>query len=170
MTKLAKPETLDQYRETLIADCDHSKPCILVCGGTGCRAGRGLAVANQFRSVLADKSLQDNIVVRVTGCHGFCEQGPLVVLQPQGTLYVRVTPDDVLPIVETSIENDGVVEKLTYRDPVSKQRIAREADLPFYARQQRVVLHDSGRVDPTSIDDYIAAGGYASLVRVLTEM
>ena len=127
-------------------------------------------MANQFRSVLADKSLQDDVVVRVTGCHGFCEQGPLVVLQPQGTLYVRVTPDDVSQIVETSIENDGVVKKLTYRDPVSKQRIAREADLPFYASQQRVVLHDNGRIDPTSIDDYIAAGGYASLVRALTEM
>ncbi len=170
MIRLAKPESLDQYRETLLADCDHDKPCLFVCGGTGCRAGRGLAVAHRFRSVLAEKSLQDDVVVRVTGCHGFCEQGPLVVLQPQGTLYVRVTPDDVVRIVETSIEGDGVVEKLTYRDPVSKQRVAREEDLPFYAHQQRVILHDNGRIDPTSIDDYIAAGGYASLVRALTEM
>jgi NADH-quinone oxidoreductase subunit F len=170
MTRLAEPQALEQYRRTLVGNGDQDKPCVLVCGGTGCRAGRGLAVANEFRRVLVDKSRQDDVVVRVTGCHGFCEQGPLVVLLPGRTLYVRVKPDDVAKIVETSIESDGVVQRLTYRDPVTKKRIAREAELPFYARQQRVVLRDNGRVDPTSIDDYIAVGGYASLVRVLTEM
>ena len=170
MTKLAEPEALEQYRETLIEGGEHDKPHVYVCGGTGCRAGRGLAVADALQAALAAKSLDNDVVVRVTGCHGFCEQGPLVVLLPAGTLYVRVRPEDAERIVETSIESDGVIKKLTYRDPSTKKRIAKEAELPFYARQKRVILHDSGRVDPACIDDYIAAGGYASLVRVLTEM
>jgi len=170
MTVFTKPDELALYREKLAAQGNGDMPCVLVCGGTGCRAGGGLAVAEMFRAVLKSKGLNDKVQVRVTGCHGFCEQGPLVVLQPAGTLYVKVSPDNVEEIIEVSIENDGVVEKLTYRDPATKKRIARERDVRFYANQQRIVFAKSGRVDPTNIDDYIAAGGYASLARALSSM
>ncbi len=169
MIMLSKPDELASYRDKLAADRDDDKALVAICGGTGCRAGRAQVVAEAFRNVLSDKGLQDAVGVRVTGCHGFCEQGPLVVM-PNGTLYVRVTSDDVDEIVATSIESDGIVEKLTYRDPATKKRIAAERDVPFYANQQRIVFGNSGKVDPTNIDDYIAVGGYRSLAKVLDSM
>ena len=169
MIRLTKQDDLALYRDKLTADRDDGKSVIAICGGTGCRAGRGLAVAEAFGNVLNAKGLQDTVGVRVTGCHGFCEQGPLVVM-PNGVLYVRVTPDDVEEIVATSIESDGVIEKLTYRVPTTTKRIPAEHDVPFYANQQRIVFANSGKIDPTNIDDYIAVGGYRSLAKVLNSM
>ena len=100
----------------------------------------------------------------------FCELGPLVVLLPEGTLYVSATPDDVEEIITTSIEGDGIVERLTYKAPETKKRISRELDIPFYANQHRIVFGKSGKIDPNSIDDYIAVGGYASLAKAITTM
>ncbi len=157
------------YRDKITADRDNGTGVLTVCGGTGCRAGRGLAVAEAFGNVLSDKGLTDTVTLRVTGCHGFCEQGPLVVL-PNGVLYVKVTPDDVEQIVATSVESDEVIEKLTYRDPATKKRVPVEHDIPFYANQQRIVFANSGKVDPTNIEDYIAVGGYRSLAKVLNSM
>jgi len=170
MTRLTRPEELTMYCDALATKSEDGRPCVLICGGTGCRAGECLAVADAFRGVLGERKLSDGVEVRMTGCHGFCEQGPLVVLQPGGVLYVRVTPEDVGEIITTSIEGDGVVERLTYRDPATKKRISHESDVPFYANQQRVILAHSGRVDPTSIDSYIAVGGYKSLTKALTQM
>ncbi len=169
MTRLAKPDELASYRAKIATEYGASRSLVLVCGDTGCRAGGGLSVADAFSSVLESKGLGDEVSVRVTGCHGFCEQGPLVVM-PNGVLYVRVCPDDVEEIVATTIESDGVVEKFTYRDPETKNHIPAEKDVPFYANQQRVVLAKSGRIDPTNIDDYIAAGGYDSLAKALKSM
>jgi NADH-quinone oxidoreductase subunit F len=170
MVKLTSPEQLTSYRTKLQAGRKENKPCIAICGGTGCRANRGLEVAEAFRNILKKKLLGEEVDVRITGCHGFCEQGPLVVLLPEGTLYVSVTPDDVEEIITTSIEGDAIVERLTYQLPGTKRRIFRESDIPFYANQQRIVLARSGKIDPASIDDYIAVGGYASLVKVITTM
>jgi NADH-quinone oxidoreductase subunit F len=170
MIRFAGIDELDTYRRKLLAEHGDDRPGVLICGGTGCRAGESQAVAEAFGKVLKKKKLAKNVDVRFTGCHGFCEQGPLVVLLPAGVLYVRVTPDDVPEIVATSIEADGVVERLTYRDPASKKRFAHERDLPFYANQQRLVFAKSGRLDPTNIDDYIAAGGYASLAKAIRSM
>ena len=169
MTRLANPDELTSYRDKIATQYDACGLLVLVCGGTGCRAGRGLPVAEAFSSVLEAKGLGDKVSVRVTGCHGFCEQGPLVVM-PNGVLYVRVSPEDVEEIIATTIESDGIIEKLTYRDPVTKKRIPAEQDLPFYANQQRVVLANNGRIDPTNIDDYIAVGGYESLAKALRSM
>ena len=170
MVKLSSPEQLESCREKLQAARKQDKPCVAICGGTGCRANRGLEVARTFRNILKKKLLGEKVDVRITGCHGFCERGPLVVLLPGGTLYVSVTPDDVEEIVTASIEGDSIVERLTYQMPGTKKRVSRELDIPFYANQQRLVLAKSGKIDPTSIDDYIAVGEYASLAKVLTRM
>ncbi|MEI7835902.1 MAG: NAD(P)H-dependent oxidoreductase subunit E, partial [Planctomycetota bacterium] len=169
-SRFAGPDDLGKYRQTLTRSRAIDAPAVLVCGGTGCRAGRGLAVAKAFEQALRAKGLHEKVSVKTTGCHGFCEQGPLVVLLPSRTLYTRVTVEDVSELVATSIEGSGVVERLAYRDPVTKKRIVREHELPFYAEQQRQVFAASGRVDPTNIDDYIAAGGYASLAKALAAM
>lgn len=170
MVKLTSPEQLESCREKLQAARKQDKPCVAICGGTGCRANRGLEVARTFRNILKKRLLGEKVDVRITGCHGFCERGPLVVLLPGGTLYVSVTPDDVEEIVTASIEGDSIVERLTYQMPGTKKRVSRELDIPFYANQQRLVLAKSGKIDPTSIDDYIVVGGYASLAEAITAM
>ncbi|MHC4714024.1 MAG: (2Fe-2S) ferredoxin domain-containing protein, partial [Planctomycetota bacterium] len=169
MTRLASPAELEELRGGLLAGRNGDR-VIYVCGGTGCRAGRGLDVAEAIGNELRDRSLGESVLVKMTGCHGFCEQGPLVVLHPAGTLYVKVKPADAGEIVETSVVGDGVVEKLTWRNPETSERVSLEKDVAFYAHQERLVFAKSGRVDPASIDDYISTGGYASLARVLTTM
>jgi len=170
MVKLASPDQLASYREKVQASRKQDKPCVAICGGTGCRANRGLEVAQAFRNVLKKKSLSEKVDIRITGCQGFCAQGPLVELLPMDTLYVSVTPEDVEEIVTNSIEGNTIVERLTYQLPGTKRRILRELDIPFYSNQHRLIIAKNRQMDPHSIDDYIAVGGYGSLAKAITMM
>jgi len=111
-----------------------------------------------------------NMDVKVTGCHGFCEKGPLVVIRPQGIFYVRVKVEDVPEIVTETIIGGKIIERLLYTDPQSGEKIEHEHDVPFYKNQYRLILGLNGDLDPFQIDSYIARGGYASLSQVLTFM
>ncbi len=170
MVKLNSSDKLAEYRDKIAASYDGEKACVTVCGGTGCRASKCLDVAAGFEKALKTKKLDKKVDVKITGCHGFCEQGPLVVLADKGVLYVQVTADDVDEIIESSIKDNKTVTRLVYKDPGTKKRIAKENEIPFYANQQRIVFANSGKIDPTNIDDYIAVGGYSSLGKALTEM
>lgn len=170
MIKFVSLENLESYRHKLQTKRKKQKPCISVCGGTGCRANAGLKVAETFRKALKNDTLDKKVDLQITGCHGFCERGPLVVIRPQGILYVSVKPDDVEEIIDTSIRSDGVVERLTYKLPGTKKRLAGESDIPFYANQRRIVFGNSGRIDPTKLDDYLAVGGYSAFAKALGTM
>ncbi|MHC4525542.1 MAG: (2Fe-2S) ferredoxin domain-containing protein, partial [Planctomycetota bacterium] len=162
MSKLTTVNALHAYAEELKARGDPGRRCVTVCGGTGCRANRGLEIASVFKKFLERMGLSNEVEVKITGCHGFCAQGPLVVLLPKGILYVSVTPDDVEEIITSSVQADDVVERLTYKVPGTKDRIANEGDIPFYANQHRLVFARCGKIDPTNIENYIVAGGYSS--------
>jgi NADH:ubiquinone oxidoreductase subunit F (NADH-binding)/(2Fe-2S) ferredoxin/Pyruvate/2-oxoacid:ferredoxin oxidoreductase delta subunit len=138
-----------------------------ICAGTACHASGRVAVREAIKTELAARGLSDTVALVETGCHGFCEQGPILVIQPKGIFYPHVRPQDVPAIIEASIQGDGVVEKLLYRDPATHEPIAHEADIPFYREQRRLVLALNGKVDPYSIDDYLARGGYEALAVVL---
>ena len=140
-----------------------------ICAGTACHASGRLGVREAIKEELAGRGLTETVAVVETGCHGFCEQGPIVVIQPKGIFYPRVRPQDVAGIIEASVQGDGVVEKLLYRDPVSGEPLALEADIPFYREQRRLVLAMNGKVDPYSIDDYLVRGGYAAAAKVLAD-
>ncbi|MGZ4198787.1 MAG: NADH-ubiquinone oxidoreductase-F iron-sulfur binding region domain-containing protein [Thermoleophilia bacterium] len=142
---------------------------VRICAGTACHASGRPAVTAAFRDEIAARGLADKVAVVESGCHGFCEQGPIVVLQPKGVFYPRVRPDDVAKIVEASIVNDGISEKRLYRDPQTKEPVPYEKDIAFYTGQKRLVLALNGKVDPYSIDDYLALGGYAALGKVLVD-
>ncbi len=107
------------------------------------------------------------VLLRATGCHGFCERGPLVVVQPDGIVYERVKSADAAEIVRRTILEGEPIERLLYVDPATGAPCVCEQAIPFYAHQQRLILSDNGRLSPTSIDDYIALGGYSALVRAL---
>ena len=142
---------------------------VRICAGTACHASGRPAVTAAFRDQLAEKGLSDTVRVVETGCHGFCEQGPIVVVQPRGLFYPRVRASDVAGIIEASIASDGIYEKRLYKDPASGEPVPYERDIPFYTGQRRLVLALNGKIDPYSIDDYLAQNGYAALAKVLAD-
>jgi NADH:ubiquinone oxidoreductase subunit F (NADH-binding)/(2Fe-2S) ferredoxin/NAD-dependent dihydropyrimidine dehydrogenase PreA subunit len=141
---------------------------IRVCAGTTCNASGRAALRKAIDDELVRRGLHDKVKVVETGCHGLCQEGPIVVVHPRGIFYPRLKPRDIATIIETSVVGADVVERLLYRDPVTGTPIAGEKEIPFYAGQQRVVRAINGLIDPTNIDDYIARGGYRPLAKVLS--
>ncbi|MGD2248978.1 MAG: NADH-quinone oxidoreductase subunit NuoF [Candidatus Methanofastidiosia archaeon] len=170
MKKLTDVDDLTALRESIISKRDPDKLCISVCSGTGCHASGCEYVTQTLRDTLKKRNLEDTVDVRTTGCHGFCERGPIMVIFPKGIFYQRVTPDDIEEIIEETILNDKIVDRLLYIDPMSGEKIAYEKDVPFYKRQKRILFANNGLIDPTSIEEYIAVGGYTALGKVLQSM
>ncbi|MBM4041407.1 MAG: NADH-quinone oxidoreductase subunit NuoF [Planctomycetes bacterium] len=168
-TRLASPQDLAELRQSLVARREEKALSVAICGGTGCRANGAMELFDEFRRQLEGNG-HAKVVVRATGCHGFCEKGPLVVLHPSGLLYHGVKPADVAEIIEKTLDKGETVERLLYRDPVSKTKCRCEHDVPFYAKQQRIVFRHNGLIDPAEVEDYIAVGGYAALAKALTTM
>jgi NADH:ubiquinone oxidoreductase subunit F (NADH-binding)/(2Fe-2S) ferredoxin/NAD-dependent dihydropyrimidine dehydrogenase PreA subunit len=162
-------QALERARDPGAYVAGDDKAEIRICAGTACHASGRLAVQQAIEKALASRGLGDRVKVVITGCHGFCEMGPIVVVRPEGIFYPRLSPKDVEEIVETSVVGDGVVERLLYRDPATGAPVAHERDIDFYRHQHRIVLALNGRIDPYSIDDYLAHGGYTALARVLAE-
>jgi len=148
------------------------RPQVLVCCGTGCLANGSAKVAEAFAAEMARIKIKGKVATftKKTGCHGFCERGPLVVIQPSGVLYTRVKVKDVPEIVEKTVAGGETITRLLYRDPVSKKRVEGYADVPFYANQTRVAMRNIGKVDPASLEDAVAHGAYAGLARALFEL
>ena len=145
---------------------------IVVCAGTGCIANGALVVFKALEDAIAAAGLQpfvelelnkhdDHPTYQITGsgCQGFCAQGPLVNILPDETMYVKVKPEDATEIIEKTILADEVIDRLVYVNPVNGQHNKGQLDIPFYARQNRLVLGECGHVDPENIREYIAHGG-----------
>jgi NADH:ubiquinone oxidoreductase subunit F (NADH-binding)/(2Fe-2S) ferredoxin/Pyruvate/2-oxoacid:ferredoxin oxidoreductase delta subunit len=162
-------EQLEAYRQEIAAEVKADLPTVLVCFGTGCQANGARPVAEAFSDIIEEQGLElkVNIAVKTTGCHGYCENGPLVALQPQGILYLKVKPEDVAEIVEKTIKSGEIIERLIYTDKATSEMIAEYSEIPFYKHQHRIALRNIGAIDPTNINDYILAGGYAGLVKAL---
>ncbi|HHX51659.1 MAG TPA: NADH-quinone oxidoreductase subunit NuoF [Clostridia bacterium] len=141
---------------------------IMVCGGTGCVSSGSPRVADNFEKELHRLGMGEKVVR--TGCHGFCEQGPLVVIQPEGVLYCQVSAEDVPEIVKEQLGKGRIVERLLYEDPVTGKKAYHYQDISFYQKQTRFVLHNCGEVDPENIEDYLQRDGYQGLQRVLSSM
>lgn len=143
---------------------------LLVCQGTGCVSSRSHHITEELKKHIKTHKLDKKVQVKLTGCHGFCERGPIVIVEPDGIFYCNVKEKDAAEIVESHLVNGTLVERLFYKDPVTKKAIPRYADINFYKEQQRIVLRNCGHVNPESIDDYIETGGYQGLKKALTEM
>jgi NADH-quinone oxidoreductase subunit F len=172
MVALTSPTALDKLRLKLADTYTPDQPCITVCGGTGCRVYGSEKVWEAFRKELATRKVAANLEmeVKVTGCHGFCEKGPLVVIRPQGIFYAHVKAEDVPEIISETILGGKLIDRLLYVDPQSGEKIANEKDVPFYKNQYRLILNLNGDLDPLQIDEYIARGGYSSLATVLAKI
>ncbi|MBE9512834.1 MAG: NADH-quinone oxidoreductase subunit NuoF [Chloroflexi bacterium] len=170
MKRLSSPIELEAIRETITSQRDPNKPCITICSGTGCHAYGCEKVASAFREEVKQRGLDSKVDVRTTGCHGFCERGPLVVIRPRNIFYQRVRVDDIPEIVSQTILKDNIIDRLLYTDPNTGEKIIYEPDVPFYKRQKRFVFGNNGYIDPTLIEDYLAVGGYSALSKALFEM
>jgi NADH:ubiquinone oxidoreductase subunit F (NADH-binding)/(2Fe-2S) ferredoxin/Pyruvate/2-oxoacid:ferredoxin oxidoreductase delta subunit len=170
MSKLVSTAEFENLRKTLLDKTDPEAPCITICSGTGCHAYGCGKVSDAFKQEIKKKKLGRKVKVRTTGCHGFCERGPLVVIYPKKIFYQRVGVKDVPEVISETIMKGNLVERLLYVDPDTKEKIVYEDDVPFYKKQQRLIFGNNGIIDPTSIDDYLVAGGYTALAKVLNGM
>lgn len=169
MTHLQTMDEFEQWQQARMLESNPDRPVITVCGGTGCRVYGSEKVWEAFRTELSRQSADGYLHydVKVTGCHGFCERGPLVVIRPQGIFYSHVKVEDVAEIVSETILGKRTIERLLYVDPVSGEKIIHEHDVPFYTHQKRLILEKNGNLDPAQIGEYIAGGGYSALAAVL---
>jgi NADH-quinone oxidoreductase subunit F len=168
--RLQTADELEQLRKKILDTSDTSRILISVCGGTGCRASGAEEVVEAFGEEIDRLELQAKIEFKETGCHGFCERGPVVVIGPKKIFYQRVQPKDVPEIVAETVIQGKVVKRLLYTDPTTDEEITYEPDVPFYKQQTRLILGANGQIDPTDIDQYIAAGGYSALSKALIQL
>ena len=168
MPKLNTLSDLQELRESILRRRDSTRPVISVCGGTGCRTYGSGKLLDALQEEIARRELA--VDVRMTGCHGLCEKGPLMVIRPAGVFYNQVAVSDVPEILEQTIQNGRVIERLLYTDPESSLQVVEEEEVPFYKRQTRLLLNWNGQIDPTNIEDFIALGGYAALAKTLGGM
>ena len=170
MERLRSFEELEALRQALIKKRDTKKPCITICSGTGCRAYASETVSTAFKEEIKKQGLEDTVDLKTTGCHGFCEKGPLVVILPENICYVQVKPTDVDQIISQTIKESKIVDSLLYTDPVTSEKAVHESEIPFYKNQTRLVFGNNSKIDPTNIDDYIILGGYSALSKALLTM
>ncbi len=157
MSKLKSAAELKKFRQTILDGRDAGKVCVTICLGTGCLACKGDEVHKAFVEEIRKQGLEGKVDIRRTGCHGFCERGPLVVIFPKEICYLKVTSGDVPEIVEKTLIEDKVVDRLVFADEDGR-KIVHEGDIPFYKHQNRIILGPNRLVDPGIIEDYIALG------------
>jgi len=142
---------------------------ILVCGGTGCKSSQSAQIVQNLNEEIKENQLEDFVKVVTTGCFGFCERGPIVKVLPDNTFYNYVKPEDAKEIINEHIIKGRRVERLLFRDPVTKEPVTDSKHINFYQKQLRVVLRNCGVIDPENIEEYIARDGYLALYKCLNE-
>ena len=155
-------------------------PSVLICAGTGCIAGGAMKIYENLRAECESRNLpvyiglkhdtdeEKSLHVKMSGCHGFCEMGPLVHIEPMGIMYIHVKPEDCHEILEKTVLGGEIIDRLVYR--LNGVAYPRQEDIPFYKKQHRVVLENCGTSDAQDIEEYIAKGGYSGFERALFEM
>jgi NADH-quinone oxidoreductase subunit F len=143
------------------------RPVLTVSAGTCGQARGSLKVIDALRKTLKKENLEDQVKVKVTGCHGFCEVEPNIIIYPHDIFYQKVDGRRANDIIDQTILNNKVLDELLYTDPATLQKSAAESEIPFYKKQKRLVLGDNALIDPTDISDYFSIGGYGSLAKVL---
>jgi len=169
MKRLESIGDLDKLRESIIEKNKCYQKTITICGGPGCHAIGSEDLRTSFERELNERGLSDKIRLIFSGCHGFCEQGPLAVIRPSGILYCKLKVEDIEPIITETLVDDKIIDSLLYEDE-NGNKIVYEKDVPFYKSQKRLLMEQQELVNPTIIDDYIGNGGYEAFCKVLTGM
>jgi NADH-quinone oxidoreductase subunit F len=168
--RINSPTELEELRQKILTQRDPNKLCITLCSGTACHATGSEKVAAVIEQEIEKEGLKAEVDFRRTGCHGFCEKGPIVVIYPDEICYLLVKPEDVPEIISQTLKEKKVVDRLLYTDPTTGEKVTHESEIPFYKFQSRLVLGNNRFIDPGNIDDYIALGGYSALAKALHDM
>ena len=169
MSMVKTSADLFDLQEKTLQKQDKKELSVKVCDGTGCRALGSQKVLAKLKEEISAAGMAIPVEIYGTGCPGFCEYGPLLTIYPQQISYQKVKVEDVPEIVSETLVSGKILEHLLFKDPQSGARIQHEPALPFYQKQERLVLELNGQIDPTSLDDYLARGGYRALGEVLSE-
>ncbi|HKL13315.1 MAG TPA: NADH-quinone oxidoreductase subunit NuoF [Halanaerobiales bacterium] len=143
---------------------------VLICTGTGCVSSGSKEIKHELQDQLAEKDLLNEIKIVETGCHGFCEKGPIMVIYPEGVFYCQIKEEDVAEIVDEHLLKGRIVDRLLFKEPMTEESIPSYKDIDFYKKQHRIALANCGKINPESIEEYIANNGYEAAGRALTEM
>ncbi len=148
----------------------NNKQTVLICQGTACVSSGSPEIRRAIQEEI-EKLKLDSVEVKITGCHGFCQRGPIVIIEPEGIFYSEVKVEDAYEIVHSHLQTGKPVERLFYRDPITGEPIPHYRDVDFYKRQQRtIILRNCGHINPEDIEDYLTVGGYQALKTALLEM
>ncbi len=170
MARLNSPEELEKARQKILSKRDPNNLCISICAGAGCIASGASEVIAAFKEEIEKQGLGTDVDTKGTGCPGFCERGPVVVIYPEEICYLQVKPEDVPEIISQTIKEKKVVERLLYVDPTTGEKAIHESDITFYKNQERNVICNNIKIDSKSIDDYLAIDGYSALAKALSQM
>lgn len=162
-------EELRSLRDRIIKERSLNKPSIVVSSGTCCQARGSSEIVEEFRKSIERHFLQEKVSLRITGCGGFCQSEPNVVIYPEEIYYQKLSPEDVEEIILKTILEGKIIERLLFIDPTTGQKTIHLKEIPFFRKQRRLLLANNLRVDPASIDDYLAIGGYSALSKALQE-
>jgi NADH:ubiquinone oxidoreductase subunit F (NADH-binding)/(2Fe-2S) ferredoxin len=143
------------------------KHTVLICRGTGCQSSKSDKIQAALEKEVTQLGLSDEVKIKSTGCHGFCQRGPIVVIEPEDIFYTHVKVEDAQPIARQHLRDGQVIDSLLYRDPLTNEVVPRYHDIPFYKKQQRLILRNCGHINPEDIQDYLDTGGYQALRNVL---
>ncbi|MBN8048085.1 NADH-quinone oxidoreductase subunit NuoF [Paraclostridium bifermentans] len=149
---------------------ENSKKELLVCGDTGCRAANSMPIIDSLKAEIKNAGLEDIVSVSLTGCFGFCAQGPIVKVHPDNVFYVKVSVDDAKEIVQEHLVKGNVVDRLLYLEASENKKVHASEDISFYKQQMRIALHNCGYINPEKVEDYIANDGYLTLGKCITEL
>jgi NADH-quinone oxidoreductase subunit F len=174
MKTLTKINSIDELNKTIKAETQKRKseerPILTVSAGTCGQARGSLEVVEALKKYVQEKDLEEKVKIKVTGCHGFCEAEPNIIIHPYNVFYQHVQNTDAEEIISDTILNSQIIERLLYSDPATGETAQKEEDISFYKKQMRLVLGDNSLIDPTEIADYLSIGGYSSLAKVLSMM
>ena len=170
MEQMKSPSDLEKLRRELLAERDPNRSAIAVCVSTGCEALGVKGVLKAFEEEIKKQGLEGRIDIKETGCLGFCEKGPRVVIYPEEIYYFRVKSTDVPEIVSKTLINKEIIERLLYTDPITAKTARHLSEVPFYKYQNRLLLDNNAKIDPKKIEDYVALGGYTALAKALFQM
>ncbi|MFB3892348.1 MAG: NADH-quinone oxidoreductase subunit NuoF [Phycisphaerae bacterium] len=169
-TRLAGPADLDRLRDEVKGRLDPSVRRVRVCGGPGCVAKGALKIFEQFKRAVAESGANVRVEAKCVGCHGLCERGPIVIVDPGNIFYQQVEEPDVAEIFRETVIGGRLVERLLYSAMPEGPRAKTPDEIPFYKAQRRIALAGNGVIDPESIEEYIASGGYSALAKALFKM
>jgi len=168
--KINHPEKLLEWKQKIISSRPAYRKTIVVSSGTCGQASGSLPVIEALKAEIKKKGLEENIGLKITGCHGFCELEPNIIIYPGEIFYKNLTPDDIPEVIEETILNDKIISSLLYEEIKTKQKVSKQKEIPFYQKQLRLLTENNLKIDPTNIEDYIAIDGYQALAKVLFNM